>query len=202
MGSNANVFAFDGPVPQIAINETDPGYSRPRLLNAQVAELVYATDLKSVGRKALWVRVPPWAIFMKIIICGSITAAHEILEIKEKLEALGHEIEIPEGVKDEFLRGRTEVGIMEKAEDKIKNDLIRGYYEKIKLYDAVLVVNPEKRGVVGYIGGNTFLEMGFAHVLSKKLYVLSPLPEISYSSEILAMKPVILDGDLGVLSTK
>lgn len=84
----------------------------------------------------------------------------------------------------------------EKAEDKIKHDLIRGYFEKMKNYDAVLVVNPEKRGVVGYIGGNTLIEMAFGHVLGKKLYVLNPLPELSYTSEILAMQPIVINGDL------
>ena len=32
---------------------------RASITNGRVAELVYATDLKSVGRKALWVQVPP-----------------------------------------------------------------------------------------------------------------------------------------------
>lgn len=133
---------------------------------------------------------------MKIIICGSISAANEILETKDWLEGAGHEVEIPEGVKNEFLRGRTEVSLEEKADDKIKNDLIRSYFEKIKLYDIVLVVNPEKKGIAGYIGGNTFIEMAFAHVLNKKLYVLYDLPNLSYSSEILAMQPGVLKGDL------
>ena len=132
---------------------------------------------------------------MKIIICGSITAAQEILDIKSKLEAADNKVEIPEGVKSEYLRGRTEIATEEKAEDKIKSDLIRGYYEKIKLYDAVLVVNVDKRGVKNYIGGNTFLEMGFAHVLNKKLYCLNPLPDLSYTSELAAMQPTILNGD-------
>jgi hypothetical protein len=133
---------------------------------------------------------------MKIIICGSISAASEILDAKKVLESAGHEVEIPEGVKNEFLRGRTEVSLEEKAEDKIKNDLIRGYYEKMKNYDVVLIVNPEKRGVQGYIGGNTLIEMAFAHVLKKRLYVLHPLPELSYTSEILAMQPIVVERDL------
>lgn len=136
---------------------------------------------------------------MKIIICSSISAAEEVLAIKEKLEAAGHVVEIPEGVKNEYLRGRTEVSIEEKAEDKIHGDLIRRYFEKMKEYDAVLVVNPEKRGVKGYIGGNTLIEMAFAHVLNKKLYVLHPLPELQYSSEILATQPVVIDGDLTLI---
>ena len=133
---------------------------------------------------------------MKIIICGSISAAEEILEVKEGLEKLGHEVEIPSGVKSEFMRGRTEVSQEEKANDKINNNLIKGYYEKIKEYDVVLVVNPEKRGVKGYIGGNTFLEMGFAYILNKKIYCLHPLPELSYVNEIMAMQPIILNNDL------
>jgi len=133
---------------------------------------------------------------MKIIICGSITAAEEILDIKTKLEAAGHEVEIPTGVKDEYIRGRTEVSNQEKAGDKIQFNLIRNYFEKIKNHDAVLVVNVEKRGVKNYIGGNTFLEMGFAHVLNKKLYCLNPLPDLPYTAELEAMQPIILNGDL------
>ena len=136
---------------------------------------------------------------MKIIICGSITAAQEILDIQIKLEAAGHEAEIPEGIKNEYIRQRTEVSNEEKADDKIQFDLICGYYEKIKQYDAVLIVNVDKRGVKNYIGGNTFLEMGFAHVLNKKLYCLNPLPELPYTAELQAMQPVILNGDLNNL---
>jgi hypothetical protein len=136
---------------------------------------------------------------MKIIICSSISAADEVLAIKKELETSGHEVEIPEGIKNEYLRGRTEVAVEEKAEDKIKSDLIRGYFEKMKNYDVVLIVNPEKRGVVGYIGGNTFIEMAFGHVLHKKIYCLNPLPEMLYTSELLAMQPIILNGDLSLI---
>lgn len=138
---------------------------------------------------------------MKIIICSSISAATEVIEVQSKLEAAGHEVEIPEGIKNEFLRGRTELAASEKAQDKIDGDLIRGYYKKIADHDAVLIVNPEKRGISGYIGGNTFLEMGFAHVLNKKLYCLYALPDVSYLSEIIAMQPIVLDGDLGEFGT-
>lgn len=133
---------------------------------------------------------------MKIIICGSISAASEIIDTKQKLETLGHIVEIPEGVKKEYLRGRTEVAVSEKANDKIKFDLIRGYFNKIKNNNAVLIVNPEKKGIKGYIGGNTLIEMAFAHVLNKKLFCLYPLPELSYASEMLAMQPIVLDGNL------
>ncbi len=137
---------------------------------------------------------------MKIIICGSISAAQEILEVKKKLEANGHSVEIPEGVKHIDEWEGDSANVSEKAERKIKNDLIRGYFEKMKNYDVVLIVNPEKRGIAGYIGGNTLIEMAFAHILDKKLFVLYPLPELSYTSEILAMQPSVIDGDLDKLS--
>lgn len=133
---------------------------------------------------------------MRIIICGSISASEEIIRIKKELENIGHMVEIPLGIKDEYLQGRTEVSGREKADDKIKNNLIRNYFEKIKKYEVVLVVNPKKNETEGYIGGNTLIEMAFAHVLGKKLYCLYPVSHLSYSPEILAMKPVILNGNL------
>ena len=87
----------------------------------------------------------------------------------------------------------------EKAADKIQNDRIRSYYEKIKASDAVIVVNPCLRGVPGYMGGNTLVEMAFAHVLRKPLFCLYELPDMPYSSELMATQPVILHGDLSLL---
>lgn len=132
----------------------------------------------------------------KVIICGSISAAEEILEVKKKLQEKGFEVEIPEGVKRQELRERTEVANEEKAEDKIKYDLIRGYFHKLKEYDIVLVVNPEKRDVANYIGGNTLIEMAFGYALEKPIYILYGIPDISYTSEILAMQPTVLNGNL------
>jgi hypothetical protein len=136
---------------------------------------------------------------MKIIICGSISAADEILRVKQKLEEMGYIVEIPEGVKRPELRPTDSTTSSEKADTKIKHDLIRGYYEKIKTYNIVLIVNPEKKGIKGYIGGNTLIEMAFSHVLNKKLYCLYPLPEMSYTAEMLALQPVILNGNLNKL---
>ena len=132
---------------------------------------------------------------MKIIICGSISAVDEMVDAQKKLEALGHEVEVPEGVKHPEMR-RLEGPAEEKADVKIKHDLIRGYYEKMKNYDVVLIVNPEKKNIPGYIGGNTLIEMAFAHILNKKLYCLYEVPELPYASEIIAMQPIILNGDV------
>jgi len=66
--------------------------------------------------------------------------------------------------------------------------------------DAVVVLNLDKHGIANYIGGNTFLEIGFAHVLNQKIFLLNPIPDIQfYKTEIEAMKPVILNGDLSLI---
>ena len=135
----------------------------------------------------------------KVIICGSIRAADEIKNAQRELEEAGFTVEIPEGVKnlEEWKRAGTETS--EQATRKIELDLIRGYYETIKEYDVALIVNPKRDGVEGYIGGNTLIEMAFAHVLGKKLYTLFDIPEMKYSSEIIAMQPIVLNGNLDTL---
>ena len=133
---------------------------------------------------------------MKIILCGSISNADEILRVKQELETRGHEVEIPEGVKRAEIRAGVNASYSEKADIKIKYDLIKGYFEKMKNYDAVLIINSEKNGIKGYIGGNTLIEMAFAHVLNKPLYCLYELPHMDYLSEMLAMKPMILNGNV------
>jgi hypothetical protein len=66
--------------------------------------------------------------------------------------------------------------------------------------DAVLVLNLEKHGIPHSIGGNTFLEIGFAHVFDQKIFLWNPVPDIPYyKTEIKAMKPVVLNGDLSLV---
>lgn len=74
--------------------------------------------------------------------------------------------------------------------------MIKRYFQLIKESDGILVCNFEKNGIKNYIGGNTFLEMGLAYVLDKKIFLLNPIPEVNYKDEILAMEPIILNGDL------
>lgn len=77
--------------------------------------------------------------------------------------------------------------------------VIRHYYEKIGAADAVLVVNFSKNGIEHYVGGNGLIEMAFAHVLGKRIFLLYPVPQMSYADEIASMKPVILNGDLSLI---
>jgi len=85
----------------------------------------------------------------------------------------------------------------ESVKNKIKNDLIRDYYHKIKDGDAVLVINNDLNSIKNYIGGNSFLEMAFAHVFYKKVYTMNPIPKMIYTDELIAIQPIVLNGDLG-----
>jgi nucleoside 2-deoxyribosyltransferase len=134
-----------------------------------------------------------------IILCGSIACADEIIRVRDELGALGFDVEIPYGVHQYIENGFVHTPAEERAGDKKDNDLIKRYYELIKKYDAVLIVNVEKNGKLNYIGGNTFLEMGFAHVLEKPLFVLNPLPEVMYRDELEAMRPIVLNNNLNLI---
>ncbi len=133
---------------------------------------------------------------MRIAICASMVFTEQMLEVKERLEEMGHEATL-----SKFAQAY--VGKTEKEKEEItlyhknERDAIREFWEEIKTSDAVLVLNYDRRGVANYIGGNTLMEIGFAHVLGKKIFLLNPIPEIEfYESEIAACKPVILEGDL------
>jgi hypothetical protein len=139
---------------------------------------------------------------MKIAICASLDFVPKIKDSSDQLTKLGHEVTIPQTA-EMILNGKVtfdqimkEKGNGEISNRAIKQGSFKYYFEKIKEVDAILILNFEKRGIEGYIGGNTFLEMGFAHILNKKIFLLNKIPEMLYRDEIKAMQPVVLNGDL------
>ena len=133
---------------------------------------------------------------MKIIICGSMSASREMVEVERQLQTLEHEVVLPEFTHDYAAMATIDKAHTESARNKVQHDLIRVHFDKIKAGDAILVVNVERHNIVGYIGGNTFLEMGFAFVLNKPIYLLYQIPECNYRDEIEAMRPIVLGGDI------
>lgn len=146
---------------------------------------------------------------MKITICGSIAFFDKMLQIKEVLEQDGHTVKLPpheiedetgtmipvKEYYDQRKRTRTTEGWIWDAKEKA----IRLHFDKVAWSDAILVLNYDKNGIVNYIGGNTFLEIGVAFYLRKKIFILFPLPEINYKEELLGMKPTIINGDFSLL---
>lgn len=133
----------------------------------------------------------------KICICGSMSFAKEMLSIKRKLEEIGYLVTIPKfTAKYAKLNKIKEMDSNESIKNKTQYNLIIDYYEVIKNSDAILVLNFDKNKIQNYIGGNSFLEMGFAHVLKKRIYLLNDIPEMIYKDEIMAMEPIILNNNL------
>ena len=146
---------------------------------------------------------------MKVTICGSIAFYDEMCRAKEELELHGHEVKLPPSqvpdesgkmipVKDYYsLRkaGSVDDGWLWDMKEKA----MMNHFQKVEWSDAVLVLNVDKKGIAGYVGANTLLEMGLAFFLSKKIFMLNQIPDISYREEILGMKPLVIEGDFSSL---
>ncbi len=143
---------------------------------------------------------------MKITVCGSIAFHDEMLEIKERLEKLGHEVMIPptevkdgdgkliptkEGYRIRKSWTRDDGWVWERKQENMVN-----HFQKVGWSEAILVLNFDKEGKKGYVGGNTFLEMGVAFFLGKGIFLMNPIPALPYKEEILGMRPVVIEGDL------
>ncbi len=141
---------------------------------------------------------------MKITICSSAFFTKETYEVKQRLEEKGHEVfvypqEVEVNGKVVHVTDYYEMRKNNLTSDllKTKTKLINKHIEKIKDSDAILVLNFDKDGKDGYIGGNTFLEMGIAYYLNKQIFVLKkPSENLPYFEEIMALNPVIINENL------
>jgi nucleoside 2-deoxyribosyltransferase len=114
--------------------------------------------------------------------------------IQEQLEEMGHEVLMP--IEVPGLDYWSEDGSL-RVTAKRAHDLISEHFRKIEKSDAVLVVNLTRGDIKNYIGANTFLEIGFAHYLGKRIYLLHSIPNQPYIlDEILAIGAKVLDGDI------
>lgn len=136
----------------------------------------------------------------KITICGSSSFRKEMVDAKNKLACLGCEAVVHKDYEDIVAGNKPELLDAietDHADAKIEYGWIKWYYNSIINSDAILVLNYDKKGIKNYIGGNTLMEMGFAYTNNKKIFLMNPIPtELSYSEEIEAMQPIILNSDL------
>lgn len=132
---------------------------------------------------------------MKISIVGSMTVVNKMFEVKKELESQGHTVFLSKFANEYIDLPQSDIE-KQTVYDKNNNDGLKEFSNVIQDTDAVLALNYEKKGIENYIGGNTFLELGYAFILGKKIFFMNPIPNMLYTSELEAMKPVILDGDL------
>lgn len=133
---------------------------------------------------------------MRIGVIGSMQYTEKMLAVRDKLIELGHDAFMT-NLASPFVGKTDEEKEVIKLEQKNNQDAIREFWRLMQGADAVLVLNLEKHGIENYIGGNTFMEIGFAHVLNQEIYLYNPIPEIPYyKTEIEAVKPILIYGDL------
>ncbi len=137
---------------------------------------------------------------MKILILGSISFAKEMAETGKKITDLGHEVKLPEFIEDYLKLESSEEMHKAAVQNKMDYDLYLTYYNLIKDNDAILIINNEKKGIKNYIGGNALIEMAYAHILGKKIFLLNSIPEMPYTDEIKAMNITLLNGDLNKIN--
>jgi hypothetical protein len=135
---------------------------------------------------------------VKIILLGSLKFRDKFTEHKELLKALGH-TPLTTKYTEVFLEQNEKK--LSELRETIKEDFLQDSWDSIKKADSVLVLNFDKRGVKNYIGGSTLMELGYAHILDKKIYLLNPIPQIPYFyDEILNLDPVIINGDISKIN--
>jgi len=131
---------------------------------------------------------------MIITICGSMEFADKMISIGSILEGRGHRVLYP---KYTIHFAQHQSVKEEKARLRNTEDFIRAHYENIEKSDAILVLNYDKGERKRWIGANSFLEMGFAHILGKRIYLLQPVPRLAFfQEEIRAMRITVLNDDL------
>ncbi len=125
----------------------------------------------------------------------------EMEDMRKRLQSRGFTVLVPADLDHIENNESYMTNDEDKISTKIEFDFIREHFKKIEQADAILILNYEKKGIAGYIGGNTFLEMGYAFGLDKKVYLLHAIPEMDYKTEMYAIQPIILDGDLDKITS-
>ncbi len=122
---------------------------------------------------------------MTTCVIGSLREYDRIKDIGDSLKDIGHKVLLPLDMSGARIADHLQA----------KNKFIRGMYDQIKQCDAVLVVNDLPRdGMQGYIGPNTFLQMGMALSLGKRIYALNKWDErLPYNEELQSMDIEMLD---------
>ncbi len=127
---------------------------------------------------------------MKITICGSMFHEPSMAAAAATLRELGYEVDKPNVVEGHVYADNLD------ANAELKRGFIDEHFRKIDTSDAILVINEAKNGIDNYIGGNTLIEIAYAYAHGLDIFLLNPVPEVSYADEIRGMNPVILDGDV------
>ena len=134
--------------------------------------------------------IPPANSKCRVVLCGSLSFYGHIIQVRNLLRNNGIIAIPPHPPFDNS--NPTEVNVAESRRAEAFAHLRRIKYP---LTRAILVVNPEKHGIKGYIGPSTFAEICVAFSHSKKIFVLYDFPSV-FEQELSEWNATPFLGDL------
>lgn len=130
------------------------------------------------------------------------------MDIEKKLKKLGFGVKVPKTAKimeknNNFDVESHKTWHKNNSDYKKKTRLMKIHFKKIIESDAILVLNLEKNGTQGYIGGNGLMEMTIAFHYKKPIFIYNPVPEDSnIKEEIYGMNSIFINGNLELIKQK
>lgn len=137
-----------------------------------------------------------------ITICTSASFYKQAVSVAAELKALGFKVLLPFTAlqmqrSNNFQGGAYKLWLKNPKYYARKKRLMQNHFQEILAGDAVLILNYEKSGLEGYIGGNVLMEMGLALRYKKPIYILHPVsPKLPFLEEVLGFLPVFLNSNL------
>lgn len=133
---------------------------------------------------------------MKVFVAASHSYWDRLEPIKKKLEELGHEVMLPSAVDDPDLEHR-KWRESDEAHVQIVRELFEDSEERVgKWCDAFYLVNYDKNGISGYVGGAALIELYIAHRERKKIFIENDVYPGPMYDEIMGFGPTFIHGDL------
>lgn len=139
---------------------------------------------------------------MKIMICGSMSFANEMIAAQKELTEMGYEVSVPCDTELHVSNPDFIDNLDADRQHLIENNVIKRCFETLAAADSVVFLNFPKNGVEGYLGTSSLMEMGLAYYLGKKIFLLFPHPkpsEARWAHEVASFQPVILNGNIASL---
>lgn len=137
-----------------------------------------------------------------ITICSSAAFYKQVIEIQKELRKMGFKVLIPKTANkmrrnNDFDVSHYKTWYKDAADYTKKKQLMVAHFKEVMKADAILVVNEEKHGMAGYIGGNVLMEMVIAFHYKEKIFILNPIaPDLGIKEEVLGLFPTFINGDL------
>lgn len=137
-----------------------------------------------------------------ITICASASFYSALFEIEKELKKTGFQVKIPITARrmkkaNNFNVEQHKTWYINPKEYSRKKKLMDMHFKKVMQADAILVVNEEKKGIKGYIGGNTLMEMTLAYYHKKPIFVWNGIEHTHpFEEEIMGMGSKIIDRDI------